>query len=460
MAEKASRPFGQYVFLLMANKFNNSSMRSTSARLPFTIGAAAAMLASAPLHAQTSAPASTGAPVKPAGIKCHSVSVNQSPTGDANWFKTTSKEDWSGACVDGMAQGFGRLSRAVDSSGAIGTSHTTAVMEGTIAGGAPVGMWCNLTLISDNENVIDGKSVKSRLDMPRPCTITYPDGRQHKFGWRHNPDGSWSVIEIASVGLRTPLTVSADTMDKMVARVVRDPGAFPDFDFTTGPLDELLPGGAATSLGDMSKPIDLVGKRIALVLSSRTVTELARWGQQRDAFVKSNGYGKKFGSTEFDLNGQRYDESLAGHIAATDPAGFVPSVIAVLRKGLGDKTSIVAAENLGVLTGGQADYAIVVDWSFVGGLPSPAQIEKAPVCELLKNHQGCAPLFEDHWVVLVVDPKIRVAAFVTANIGGVKKYAKDTAYSSFVRDISWHLWRQTGDSNMARIVSQLGGRLQ
>ncbi|MBX3565570.1 MAG: hypothetical protein KF730_13455 [Sphingomonas sp.] len=436
------------------------SSKKRCARLPLAAAAVLAALVATPLHAQTSAPAGTRASAKPAGIKCHSVSVNQSPTGDANWFKTTTKEDWSGACVDGMARGFGRLSRAVDSSGAIGTSHTTAVMEGTIASGAPVGMWCNLTLISDNENVIDGKSVKSRLDMPRPCTIIYPAGRQHKFGWRHNPDGSWSVIEIASVGLRTPLTVSADTMDKMVARVVQDPKAFPDFGFTTGLLDGLLPGGAATSLGDMSKPIDLAGKRIALVLSSRTVTELARWGQQRDAFVKSKGYGKKFGSAGFDMVGQRYDESLAGHIAATDPAGFVPSVIAVLRKELGDKTSIVAADDLGVLTGGQADYAIVVDWSFEGGLPSPTQIEKTPVCDLVRGPAACTPLFEDHWVALVVDPKIRVAAFVTANIGGVKKYAQDTAYSSFVRDISWHLWRQTGDSNMARIVSQLGGRLQ
>ncbi|MBX3565569.1 MAG: sel1 repeat family protein [Sphingomonas sp.] len=421
------------------------------------------MLAAVPLHAQTSAPASTETPTQnppeTPGRKCHDITENQSKPGVAAWYRSKTVIDWNGACLDGMADGFGRFTMLSEMTTQYSTNHMTNVDEGMMARGQMTGMWCNISSVSDDESTIAGKYMKIHSDKPRPCTLAYSAGYAHQFGWRHNPDGSWSAIQIGQAGLNAPLNVSAGTMDMVVTKLAKDRNTFPDFPFATSLLDGLLPGGAATSLSDMSKPIDLTGKRIALVLSSRTVTELARWGKQRDAFVKSRGYGKTFGSAGYDMNGQRYDNTLTGIIASTDPAGFIPGVIAALQPTLGADAKIVAADDLGVLTSGQADYAIVIDWSFDGGLLSPSQFEKMPFCDTAKNVDLCVPMFKDHWVALVVDPKIRIAALVTSDVGEVKRYSKDVLYDFTMRGVVAQLWGSGDYTNIKMIANQLGGRL-
>lgn len=390
-----------------------------------------------PASAQT--PSSTDPAPEAPTIKCTDVRK----TGN---YTTTSS--WDGPCIDGIATGTGKLT-----SDTIGPDTVSrAVLQGTLIDGRQAGMWCTL--------VSQVTSAGSTTDFSGDCTLGYnrPPPQYGAKLYRPLPNGDWR-LRAPMIGqgneYPVPVVIAKAGMDAAIAAATPNATTLPDMAFTSPMLDGLTPGSAGVAAGEMNAMPDISGKRIALVLTNRAVAELDRFAKQRNAFIKSNGYGKKFSDgVGFTIIGTRVDSSLPGIIAATDPARFVPSIIGAMRPQIGTG-EIVPADDLGVLTNGGADYAIVLDWSFDGGILSPSEFEKIPVCDP-KNSLKCASMFTEHYQALVIDPRIRAVSILSSYSSPHPRFVKELPYVDQIVPYLRILWQGDGDYTPQTMFGELG----
>jgi len=95
--------------------------------------------------------------------------------------------------------------------------------------------------------------------------------------------------------------------------------------------------------------LDLKSKRVAMILSSHSLTELERYRQMRQGLIDAT------------LRGARKYPSRDKFITVSNPGRVIPNLASGLTPNV---RNVMAADDLSVLTDGKADYALIVDWQF------------------------------------------------------------------------------------------------
>jgi hypothetical protein len=262
---------------------------------------------------------------------------------------------WSGGCVDGKRDGAGVLNwRSEQPMGFQSerplnerVKHTvTATAEGRFVKGRRIGLWCVTNFQSAHSN---GQSVPGAPLSGLGCYLTAGDILPITPQYIKQPDGRWLENVLGSPGAST---LAAGTLEAQSAKMLAD-AAVGNTDLKvqvvieSRDLDDLV-RGSKIALALSKTPISLKGKRLALVLSSQTVSELERFKRQREALIAASA----------GLRGEAGAER-AKFIRTSSPDRLLINVLKAVRTHADD---VQPADDLGLLKDGGFDYALVIDW--------------------------------------------------------------------------------------------------
>lgn len=298
---------------------------------------------------------------------------------------------WTGACVDGFADGPGVLAVTAHSESSGFVMDAQSRVEKTYRRGYQVGLLCWVT----SEIVLN--KVK-QPDLSGRCRVV--DGVRSTSDYRRAPSGSWikssPLIIAATAADDAPIVAPAGALEALSAAVLADydAGRKPEFRLpvSSSILAEFVGGGRITSQ-PAEGPLDLKHKRVALILSGGTISEFDRFRRESQAFLTATaGQDSRPGSHRNVFMAQaspdrllaRWTDGLAGQVGA-----------------------LVAADDLGVLASGKADYAIIVDWRFKARFDvSGATYAKLPVCKAAgeTERKTCEPVYADSLQTFLIGP--------------------------------------------------------
>jgi hypothetical protein len=296
---------------------------------------------------------------------------------------TTEVSGWTGGCRDGKRDGPGILTVSSDSvevaTGIRSYAHRYE-LAGTFVDGKQVGLGCYVT--------------------PPICTMFGDDGGVGAF--RKEPDGRWVAVDWVGSPLE-PMTFAAPgalarESERLIAAVrQRVPIGRVRIPVVVAGFDDLLRGGAIVMAPTMETP-PLQGKRVAIVLSARAVSELERYSEMRDTLISLSKRVRK--------SGREHREKF---IAGSEPGRVVASVVAAV-KNLG--ATAVPAEDLSAIATGAADYALVFDWRFTGNFALDAkQYAALPSCRDDSDSRTCYQFFRQSFSVWLVNSRLEAERF-------------------------------------------------
>jgi TPR repeat protein len=274
---------------------------------------------------------------------------------------------WIGGCKNGYRDGPGIEVYEYKSQ----YSATHQETQETYAEGVEAGLRCTTSDISASDGKIStGPTLVGR------CLLTLP---YIGAGWwpmlRRSSSGEWHVDDSRDDFPRadpSPIVVEGAAVEQANASLIQAAQAGSAAGKIELPLQslmlaDLLPEGRSALTIDPTDPVDVAGKRVAVVLSSQALKEIDRWKAAREQFARTKGYGL--------LAGPADAGALAQSLEKGDPSKLVASLVSTLRTVAG---SVVPAEDLSPLTRGEADYAVVADWRFDGGYFDPKQFANRP----------------------------------------------------------------------------------
>lgn len=265
---------------------------------------------------------------------------------EVTYEANVSIDEWSGGCADGKRDGDGVLSwHTEDRLGITEVKHKiTITAEGRFVKGKRLGMWC----VTKLQSALDDKpssrapltgigcSIKDSYDAPFGLYIKQPDGR-----WQEYVQGAPKAMFLAAGELEALssklLTDAAAGKTDLKAQVV----------VQSRDLDDLVRGSKIT-LGLSAVPPSLKDKRVAIVLSSKMVSELERFKRERQALIDASA----------GLRGEAAEERNK-FIHASNPDRLLTTIFKVLKKHIKD---VQPADDLAGLKEGGFDYALVMDW--------------------------------------------------------------------------------------------------
>lgn len=274
--------------------------------------------------------------------------------------------EWSGGCVEGKRDGRGILSWQIDSSLGKGWFPTHSV-EGNFVKGKRVGMWCGSVL--DGPRKFEGCQVLAGHGRPLI-------GKSFSGHYRKQPDGSWLEYDI---GTPTGAMLKAGTLEalstKVLADVMKGKGVLEgEVLVQSRSLDDLVRGSRIT-LAASTAPVSIKGKRVAVVFSSKTLTDLDRFKREREELISATSQ----------LSGDKERERF---IMATNPDRLLDMVAKVLRK---HAKSVQPADDLAGLKKGLFDYAFVLDWKNVSRFDLVAKYYNSP--QIISENVFCGQSF-------------------------------------------------------------------
>lgn len=280
--------------------------------------------------------------------------------------------DWDGGCLEGKRDGEGMLTWTTDTDYGDRRDVVQTRAEGRFVKGQRVGLWCETMKLPTAE--VSGCHVLASHS--KPLTSVY----------RKQPDGSWKegILEVT-----TGVTLAAGALEAQSAKVLADAtGGKKDLKVDvlgkSQILDDLMRGSRiALAKAPTFEPIPLKDKRIGVVLSSNTISELERFTRGREELIAA--------SRQLTGNATQYR---AQFIAASNPDRLLANVVKTVRN---VAKSVEAADDLTGLKQGKYDYVLIVDWkdmtrfdllgkfgSFptLNGRPDPAKLDPSAVaCE-------------------------------------------------------------------------------
>lgn len=287
--------------------------------------------------------------------------------------------EWSGACAEGKRDGDGILSWVQETRYMRQLqSATTQRAEGRFVKGRRLGLWC-MTMTQQT----NGKP--SALGLISGCEVLTGnlDGLVHRHAelYRKQPDGTWRLFQASTP---TDTTLAAGALEAQSAKVLADAATGKtdvkiELVAHTRSLDDLV-AGSRIVIARSATPISLKDKRIAVVLSSRTLSELERFKRERQALIASSS---GLGGNAAEWRTKFIATSLPDHLLTT-----------VAKMVLKHAKTVQSADDLVGLKKGEFDYALVLDWKHMTRfdllgkyasfpIASPGQEGPAPACESL-----------------------------------------------------------------------------
>lgn len=274
---------------------------------------------------------------------------------------TVSITGWTGGCVDGKRDGAGTLTFSVARDSSEFSSVANWKVDARFVRGELRGLYC----ILEFESVSQGRSRK--LDITGCSLVTGEPVRGPQASYRKAADGRWQLWGSrgpAMPEVYLPAGALEAESEKLIAaaKAGKAPVAA-TVTMESRALDDLVPG-ARIALAPTPGAVSLEGKRVALVLSSRSLDEMERFKRERQALIDQTR----------SLTGDAA-KARARFIEASNPNRLVTN----LAKVVGRKAKqVVDAEDLSGL--GQAyDYALVVEWASLTRLDLLGKFDSFPV---------------------------------------------------------------------------------
>ena len=288
------------------------------------------------------------------------------------WQTEYSVKAWSGGCLNGKRDGQGVLVTREDQIiPELPVSSALIKSEGRFVRGLQAGLWCT----SENR-IFEGAEFQANGDSGCRLFDSTTSGTWGGY-LGHRADGRWEWVD----GQRQPLSPSvilpAGWVEAESARLIGESAAGKTDTqvrvaaVQSNALDGLIAGTQIRLAADAGN-VSLKGKRVALILSSRSIAEIERYTRERQALIDSTvnlpSPGKK---TKAQTSGADAAlEAMTGpvNVAMVERARFIDvsrpelllkRVAGALRRVAG---KVVPVEDLTGLTRGEFDYALVLDW--------------------------------------------------------------------------------------------------
>lgn len=297
-------------------------------------------------------------------------------------WEFTDSVEWSGACVGGKRDGAGVLTLKTYFLIYPGQSFTNIERsEGRLIRGLKRGSWC---LVGTSGS--------------RSCRIEASGGAS--AGFTQTSDGRWTTGNGAATAYVAAADFEAESQ-RVIAESIAGRPTTVTLQMASAALGGLVRGDSLP-YRPVSGALGLRSKPVAIILSDHTIAELARFKASRQALL--NRFAAKPVRGKF---GPEFEDLLRRLTNSSDPQQLLTSLSSGMRRGVG---SVVPAEDLSVLRTGQADYAVIVDWSFVDRLAmTEAQFDKLPQCsEFGADPNQCPYLFKTSTTIMVVAPNMTV----------------------------------------------------
>lgn len=295
--------------------------------------------------------------------------------------------EWSGACVDGKRDGEGILTwtQTTETNTRINQkinvehkSVNTRRSEGRFVNGQRLGLWCTTRNLQTTSKTQDF-TYPPREFVNSGCAVLAAHDKPLTPEYRKQADGRWQEFFDRSP---TDSFLAAGTLEAQSAKVLADAAAGKAIQRTelvvqNRILDELVRGSKIV-LAPSSATLGLKDKRVAIVLSSGTISELQRFKRERDALISASS----------GLTGPAAEQR-ARFIAASHPDRLLINVAKTLRKYV---KTVQAADDLVGLKKGNFDYALILDWKHMTKFDLLGKYASFPVYS--EKERGVAPTCE------------------------------------------------------------------
>lgn len=314
--------------------------------------------------------------------------------------------EWSGACVDGKRDGDGVLTwteeqtrnTSIDQATNLESrSIITLKSEGRFVNGQRLGLWCmtrKSRLASKTQNFTYPPSEFEDSG----CSVFAGNVKQITGNYRKQRDGSWMQYGFGSA---SGSSLAPGTLEAQSAKVLADATAgktdlkIPELVVENRALDDLVRGSKIV-FAPSAAPISLQGKRVAVLLSSRTLSDLERFKREREALITASG-----GLTG---DAAKYRSEF---IAASNPDRPLTNVAKTVRK---YAKTVLPADDLVGLQKGAFDYALIIDWRHMTRFDLLGKYDNS----YPKKGETPAPVCES-WAAFLVTPDLKAVKELPAS---------------------------------------------
>jgi len=322
---------------------------------------------------------------------------------------------WSGACANGLKEGKGKITirtRTDYTDARFGPIISEYESSGFFVRGQPAGLNCTDVL----NNTDKGKPVQ--WGMPHYCKLLL--GEVYSPFLIKQSENNWRVLPIQSVERYPEIYATANDVEAVSAKLIEQVKS----GNLIGPIAlrvqipdaaDLVQNGELT-LGWSVEPLPLTSKRVAIVLTSNTEKEFARFDTMRHGFFSKTAGVK-------DLWGHRKD-----YMARSDPKNMLMNISTAFAE---KAASVLSAGDFSVLGDGGADYVALVDWRFKGNFDlSKSQLQGLPVCGDGGDDSQCPPFYDDDLSIFVINKDLHIVRALSTSAGRVERSSYPDTKSS------------------------------
>jgi hypothetical protein len=290
------------------------------------------------------------------------------------WQTDFAVKSWTGGCLDGKRDGQGVLVTREDQTEETTVLTTLEKSEGRFVRGRRLGLWCFLESQNFTHTTDDNKTER-RSDGQTGCRLLDDAGGSGFVAKR--PDGRWQAMDWGNKPASPEVVLDAGVVEAESERLIKEAAAgktglkVKPFTVQSDALDGLIAGARLrTAYGN--SVVSLAGKRVALILSNRSIAEIDSYTQRRLAFINatanlpppSRQAKSKITGADAALEAMTgpVNETMvqrARFIDVSRPELLLKRVATTLRR---YAREVVPVEDLSGLSKGEFDYALVLDW--------------------------------------------------------------------------------------------------
>ncbi|WP_291209262.1 hypothetical protein [Hyphomonas sp.] len=330
---------------------------------------------------------------------------------------------WTGGCVDKLRDGFGQFTNEdrllltpLTGSFPSSTFTTVKVEEGTLVRGRYAGLWCRLSLKGNGE------------ENQKPTTCALRSGNVSLGQFVKDETGSWRRADVYGEVSESPEVYAPGSLEAESQRLIAEAraGSFGGPINLQGQAEALtdLVAGASIRLSTDEPVRSIRGKRVAIVLSTRTLDDLQRWTAEREKVIEE--------MQRYRSNTQ-FESYFSQFVSNSDPTRLVGAATTSILSAGGIP---FAADDLSVLQDGSADYVLIVDWRYSARIPTSVRSLKAMSICALEDPCENDEIYDSSVSTYLVTRDMRAAVVPSFRYSRLTRYSSDI---KTMRDVAIHL---------------------
>ncbi|MCX7041313.1 MAG: hypothetical protein NT117_01200 [Gammaproteobacteria bacterium] len=309
------------------------------------------------------------------------------------WQTVFAVKSWTGACLDGKRDGHGTLVTSEDENSSVVVSTKLEKSEGNFVRGRRIGLWCVLELQNFTYSSYDNKNERQN-DGQTGCRLL----DDANGGWyvKKRPDGRWDMVDWQNKPVSPAVVLDAGVVEAESQRLISEVAAgksgveVKSFTVQSDALDGLI-AGTQLRMAEGNPVVSLEGKRVALILSNRSIAGIEQFTRQRQALIDASANlpppssKRKAAAAGADaaleaMTGPVNEATVqrARFIDVSRPELLLKRVAAAMRR---YAREVVPVDDLSGLTKGEFDYALVLDWQSTSRLDLLGKYDEVPVAK-------------------------------------------------------------------------------